>query len=201
MNALPSALILGVDPGTNHTGYGLIETSGARLSVIAQGRWSPRPAWPLPRRLHYIYQGLLDLVPASGLTPEAVAIEDVFYANNVRSAIRLGHARGVVMLAAAQWKAEVFEYAPAAVKSAVAGYGQAGKSQVGQMVGRLLELSPRPTADAADALAVAICHANRRGLNRLLGGLAAQKSGRSSSWRRLAPEDALVLSYKKGAED
>jgi len=150
--------VLGVDCGTEYTGYGVVEQNGkGELRALASGaiRVSPREA--LPRRLERIFNQLSELIAAH--QPELVAIEDVFYAVNVKSALKLGQVRGVAMLAAAAAGLEVCEYAPLAIKSAVVGYGRAEKSQVQQMVARLLRLPEIPEpSDAADALAIAICH-------------------------------------------
>lgn len=150
--------VLGIDCGTEITGYGVVEQNAAgKLSRVAAGaiRISPRDA--LPQRLSRIFTVLSEVIAAH--QPDVVAIEDVFYAVNVKSALKLGQVRGVAMLAAASMGREVFEYAPLAIKSAVVGYGKAEKSQVQQMVARLLALPeiPEPT-DVADALAIAICH-------------------------------------------
>ncbi len=187
----PSVLILGVDPGTRHTGYGLIRSSGANLDLVAQGRFSPPPAWPLARRLAHIHQGLSEIL--QGHKPPAVAVEDIFYSKNVNSALKLGHVRGVVLLAAAQAGADVFEYAPRLGKNTVAGYGQAEKEQVAHMVAELLKFKEALAADAADALAVAICHASRCRLGSLVPPV---KSGRSKGWRGMTEEDLAALSHE-----
>lgn len=150
--------VLGIDCGTECTGYGVVELCpDDRLVSIACGviEVSPREAMPL--RLLRISNRLQELIAQH--QPNCVAIEDVFYAVNVKSALKLGQVRGVAMLAAAAAGLEVSEYAPLAIKSAVVGYGKAEKRQVQQMVTRLLNLSEVPEpADAADALAIAICH-------------------------------------------
>jgi crossover junction endodeoxyribonuclease RuvC len=150
--------VLGIDCGTQYTGYGVVEQTGeGELRCIAAGaiRLSPREL--LPNRLQQIFTKLSELIAAH--RPELAAIEDVFYAVNVKSALKLGQVRGVAMLAAAVAGLPVCEYAPLAIKSAVVGYGRAEKSQVQQMVARLLRLSELPEPlDAADALAIAICH-------------------------------------------
>lgn len=185
-----STLILGVDPGTNHTGYGLIMAGGQNLQLVAQGRFSPSAAWILPRRLAHIHQGLTELI--QGHRPQAVAVEDIFYAKNVRSSLKLGHVRGVVLLAAAQGGAEIFEYAPRLVKNTVAGYGQADKAQVAHMVGELLKFHEPLAADAADALAVAICHASQSRMNHLL---PVRRSSGRGGWRGMSVEDLAALNY------
>jgi len=178
------ALVLGLDPGSRHTGYGLIRT-GDRAALVASGRLSPPPAWPLARRLAHIHQGLAEII--SGHRPEAVAVETLFTGRNIRSAVVLAQARGVALLAAAQGGAEVFEYAPREIKNAVSGYGQAGKDQVAFMVAELLNHREPLSPDAADALAVALCHAGR-GEARPAG-----RPGRGSGWRGLSEEDVAAL--------
>lgn len=183
-------LILGVDPGSQHTGYGLIVAEGQKLTLVAQGRISPPAAWPLPRRLARIHLNLSEVI--SGHKPDIVAVEDIFYGKNVRSALKLGHVRGVVLLAAAQAGIDVFEYAPRQVKNTVVGYGQAEKAQVAHMVAELLNFHQPLASDAADALAVAVCHAFQCRLNRF------QPMGHQSArngWRGLSEEDLAALSY------
>lgn len=150
--------VLGIDCGTEYTGYGVVEQSGeGELRCLAADAIRLSPREPLPRRLERIFTELSRVIAAH--RPELVAIEDVFYAVNVKSALKLGQVRGVAMLAAAASGLEVSEYAPLAIKSAVVGYGRAEKSQVQQMVQRLLRLPAVPESpDAADALAIAICH-------------------------------------------
>lgn len=186
-----STLIMGVDPGTNHTGYGLVLSKGQGLELVAQGRISPSPSWPLPRRLAHIHHELAELLGAH--RPEVVAVEDIFCAKNARSALKLGHARGVALLAAAQSGAEVFEYAPRLVKNTVAGYGQADKLQVAHMVAQLLNFHQPLAADAADALAVAICHASQSRFPAL-----PASSCRRGGWRGLSAEEAAALNYTSG---
>ena len=150
--------VLGIDCGTEYTGYGVVELlSDDRLVCIVCGAIKVSPREPMAARLSCIYSRLQELI--SEHHPERVAIEDVFYAVNVKSALKLGQVRGVAMLAAAAAGLEVAEYAPLSIKSAVVGYGKAEKHQVQQMVTRLLNLDQIPEpADAADALAIAICH-------------------------------------------
>jgi crossover junction endodeoxyribonuclease RuvC len=150
--------VLGIDCGTEYTGYGVVELgSGGRLLCLTCGAIKLSPREPLPTRLHRIYEHLSSLIREH--QPDQVAIEDVFYALNVKSALKLGQVRGVAMLAASAAGLEVAEYAPLSIKSAVVGYGKAEKHQVQQMVTRLLALpEPPQPADASDALAIAICH-------------------------------------------
>ncbi|MGL4208271.1 MAG: crossover junction endodeoxyribonuclease RuvC, partial [Candidatus Adiutrix sp.] len=191
--ALPQAIVMGIDPGTNHTGYGVIGVCGDKMALVAQGRFSPNGSWDLARRLAYIYQGLYDV--ASANRPASVAVEDIFYGPNVRSALKLGHVRGVALVAAAQVGAAVYAYAPRLVKSSVAGYGQANKNQVAHMVKELLKLPEPLTVDAADALAVAICHVGQSRLNNLISPLATRRQT-ATSWRNISPEDIVALNFR-----
>ena len=150
--------VLGIDCGTEYTGYGVVELCpDGKLICLTCGAIKLSSRHPLPARLATIFQRLGLLIEQHH--PDNVAIEDVFYALNVKSALKLGQVRGVAMLAASSAGLEVSEYAPLAIKSAVVGYGKAEKQQVQHMVRRLLNLAeiPQP-ADAADALAIAICH-------------------------------------------
>lgn len=153
-------VILGIDPGTAITGYGAVRYAGSRCRALGFGSIRTAAKTPEQDRLQVIYQRTQELI--SAYEPEAVCIERLFFNKNVRTALAVGQARGVVMLAAAQHGIPVFEYTPAAVKAAVTGQGRAPKEQVGYMVRALLALDevPRPD-DVADALAVAICHALR----------------------------------------
>jgi crossover junction endodeoxyribonuclease RuvC len=152
--------ILGIDPGSGSTGYGIIDTDGSQHTVILYGAVKTNPRHPFHERLLKIHTDLNAIVARE--KADVMAIEQVFHATNVQSALRLGHARGVALLVAAQQGMDVFEYSPLEIKSAVVGYGRAEKSQVQTMVRLLLNLPQIPTPDdAADALAVAICHANR----------------------------------------
>ena len=149
--------IFGIDPGSERTGYGCVETDGRRHTLVTCGAISASPADAFPQRLARIHRELTTLLAAC--RPDCVAIENLFHANNVRSALKLGHARGVAMLAAVQAGCPVVEYTPAEIKLAVVGYGRADKNQVQQMIKLLLGLPAPPSPhDAADALAVAICH-------------------------------------------
>lgn len=150
--------VLGIDCGGESTGYGVVEQTGDdRLVTLAWGAIRLNTREPLPVRLLQVFEALRSIIAQH--QPEAVAIEDVFYAVNAKSALKLGQVRGVAMMTAAFWGLPVAEYAPLAIKSAVVGYGRAEKSQVQDMVARLLKLeAPPQPADAADALAIAICH-------------------------------------------
>ncbi len=152
--------ILGIDPGTNITGYGIIDVEGNRLRHVDNGIIKTRSSDPLPLRLKAIYDGLSKVLTA--FTPDNVSVEQVFLAKNPRAALTLGHARGTAVIAAVNLGIEVHEYSALQVKSAVVGYGHAAKQQVQHMVKALLNLPEIAQEDAADALAVAICHANSR---------------------------------------
>ncbi len=152
--------ILGIDPGIGSTGYGIIETDGSRHHAVLFGAIATQTRRPFPVRLLKIHQGLSQILAREGA--DIMAIEEVFHATNVQSALKLGHARGIALLVAAQHGLEVCEYSPLEIKSAVVGYGRAEKTQIQLMVRLLLGLSEIPSPDhAADALAVAICHAHR----------------------------------------
>ncbi len=149
--------IFGIDPGSERTGYGCVEANGSRHHLVACGAISSPSSDAFPDRLARIHRELTALL--SRCRPDCVAIENLFHANNVRSALKLGHARGVAMLAAVEAGCEVVEYTPAEIKRAVVGYGRAEKHQVAQMIKLLLGLDQPPAPfDATDALAVAICH-------------------------------------------
>jgi len=151
--------VLGIDCGSRITGYGVIDTDGAGSILVQCGVVRTKSTDTLGNRLKAIHSVIEQLILE--LRPDAAAFENVFYATNVQSALKLGHVRGVTMFAAAQANLPIFEYSPLEVKSAVTGYGRAEKSQVQQMVCALLRLQERPeTYDASDALAVAICHAH-----------------------------------------
>ena len=150
--------VLGIDCGGEYTGYGVVEQrEDGDLVCLTAGAIKLKPRDPLPQRLRTVFEDLRAVIAEH--RPDAVAIEDVFYAVNAKSALKLGQVRGVAMLAASTSGLPVAEYAPLAIKSAVVGYGRAEKSQVQDMVARLLKLPTAPEpADAADALAIAICH-------------------------------------------
>jgi crossover junction endodeoxyribonuclease RuvC len=149
--------IFGIDPGSDRTGYGCIESAGSRHRLIICGSLTAPARATFPDKLMAIHAGLVALLARH--QPDCVAVENIFYARNVRSALKLGHARGVALLAASEAGLPVVEYAPAEIKRAIVGYGRAEKNQMQQMVKLLLGLAEAPSPhDAADALAVAICH-------------------------------------------
>jgi len=158
--------VLGIDPGSRITGYGIVEKQGNRLIHIDNGAIQVGTRENFSSRLEGIYAGLQQLI--AEYQPEAAAIEQIFVSRNVSSALKLGHARGAAMLAAVHGGLDVHEYTAMQVKSAVVGYGRAAKGQVQQMVKALLNLPEIAQEDASDALAVAICHAHSAGLTQRL---------------------------------
>jgi crossover junction endodeoxyribonuclease RuvC len=149
--------IFGIDPGADRTGYGCVETDGSRHRIVTCGAITAPASASFPDKLLQIHERLATLLRECA--PDAAAVESLFYAVNVKSALKLGHARGVAVLAAVEAGVAVVEYTPAEIKRAVVGYGRAEKPQVQHMVKLLLALPSVPTPhDAADALAVAICH-------------------------------------------
>ena len=180
--------IFGIDPGSQRTGYGCVESIGRRHALVICGSLSGPKGASFPDRLHAIHEGLKALIARH--QPDCVAIEDIFHHRNVRSALKLGQARGIALLAASEAGLPVVSYAPATVKRAVVGYGRAEKQQVQQMVKLLLGLAQPPSPhDAADALAVAICH-----LQASTGGVAEEMrqnnlkpQSQLRSWRQYRP--------------
>ncbi|HEY4280471.1 MAG TPA: crossover junction endodeoxyribonuclease RuvC [Conexibacter sp.] len=165
-------IVLGIDPGTANTGYGVIARRRSRVVALDGGVIETPAGQPLERRLATIHARLAELIAEH--SPEAVAVEDLYFGANARSAFQVGQARGVVLLAAGQNGIPCSSYTPQQVKGAVCGNGRADKLQVQQMVQRLLSLTELPRPDhAADALAVAICHANRAPYALALGASAS----------------------------
>jgi crossover junction endodeoxyribonuclease RuvC len=157
--------VLGIDCGSRITGYGVVDTNGADCTLVRCGVIRSRSSDPLAVRLKEIHAGIIEIIRELG--PDVAAFESLFYSNNVQSALKLGHVRGVSLVAAAEANLPVFEYSPAEVKSAVTGYGRAEKPQVQQMVRALLKLETTPEPlDASDALAVAICHVHTNRFNK-----------------------------------
>jgi len=179
--------IFGIDPGSARTGYGCVDSDGSRHRLVACGALAPAPGAALPERLQCIHEGLERLLAEHH--PDFVAIENLFHARNVKSALVLGHARGVAVLAAVEAGLPVVEYSPAEIKMAVTGYGRAEKGQIQQMIMLLLALDAAPSPhDAADALAVAICHAHAQGP--VAGSDAAGRAPRHlRSWRHVKLAD------------
>jgi crossover junction endodeoxyribonuclease RuvC len=150
--------VLGIDPGTAACGYGIVHRSGDRLTEVAHGWWRSSAAEAPAARLRRIYDGVTSLIAEHA--PDAVALEESYVGRDARTALSVGQARGAVLVAAAGAGLDCAEYPPATVKQSVCGYGRADKEQVGRMVKAILALETIPTPNhAADALAVAICHA------------------------------------------
>jgi crossover junction endodeoxyribonuclease RuvC len=174
--------IFGIDPGSERTGYGCVETDGRRHHLVACGAITALAGDPFPQRLAKIHRELTILLATC--RPDCVAVESLFHAVNARSALKLGHARGVAIVAAVEAGCEVVEYTPAEIKRAVVGYGRAEKHQVQQMIKLLLGLERPPSPhDAADALAVAICHLHSMPSPGVMAGLA-----RESERAKVAPD-------------
>ena len=187
-------IIFGIDPGSDRTGYGCVTSDGSRHALVACGAIKTKTTATFPEKLLVIHSRLTTLL--SECRPDAVAIENLFHAVNARSALKLGHARGVAMLAAVEAGVPVFEYTPAEVKRVVTGYGRAEKPQVQQMITLMLGLAEPPSPfDASDALAVAICHLHstprgRRSTSLTAGPSARTKTGTRkalTSWRHYRP--------------
>ncbi len=187
--------ILGIDPGSVRTGYGCIDTDGTRCQLVCSGVIAMSSRLPFPDRLLAIHAALTQTI--ADARPTCVAVESLFHAVNARSAFALAHARGVIMLAATQAGLPVVEYAPAEVKRAVVGYGRAEKQQVQHMVRLLLRLADLPAPfDVADALAVAICHAQttsgplaESGTTPFATRRTGERGGPPRRWRDMRPED------------
>ena len=158
-------IVLGIDPGTADTGYGVVQSAGSRMQALAAGAIQTRAGTPLEQRLAEIHAAVGDLLDRH--QPDALAVEELYFGVNVRTAFAVGQARGVVLLTAGLRQTPIRSYTPQQVKGAVCGHGRAGKEQVANMVARLLALpTPPPSDHAADALAVAICDLNRAPLAR-----------------------------------
>jgi crossover junction endodeoxyribonuclease RuvC len=163
--------ILGVDPGLRRTGWGVVDTLGSRLSFVACGCVTSNPAAPIGARLRQLHEGLVAVVAAHA--PHEAAIEETFVNRDPQSALKLGQARGAALAALALCDLDIDDYAANLVKKTVVGSGHAEKAQIGMMVRVLLPASTAASPDAADALAVAICHAQHRAARRLERRLAA----------------------------
>jgi crossover junction endodeoxyribonuclease RuvC len=179
--------VFGIDPGSERTGYGCVETDGSRHRIVVCGAISSPALASFPDKLLQIHRQLTLILHEC--RPDCAAIENLFHSVNVRSALKLGHARGVAMLAAVEAGVPVFEYTPAEIKRAVVGHGRAEKAQVQQMVKLLLGMTDVPSPhDAADALAVAICHMHAQAPARVAEAIAVARAPKSAtSWRHYRP--------------
>lgn len=181
--------VLGIDPGTANTGYGVVARVGGRLAALDGGVIETKGGLPLEERLTRIHARVTELIAEH--EPEAVALEDLYFGANASSALAVGHARGVVMLAAGQAGLPCAGYTPQQVKGAVCGSGRADKDQVARMVQALLTLADLPRPDhASDALAVAICHINRAPLALAMSGEAHRTPGMSPLAAAIAAAEA-----------
>jgi crossover junction endodeoxyribonuclease RuvC len=190
--------VFGIDPGSVRTGYGCIDSDGRRHRLVLAGAVVAPPRASFAERLLVIHRELTALLVEA--RPDVVAVESLFHAANVRTALQLGHARGVALLAAMEAGVPLAEYAPAEIKRAVVGYGRAEKTQIQQMIKLLLGLTAVPSPhDAADALAVAVCHLHTRGPGTLAVAtgpvVGAPASRRGPSWRRYRPPLAWSVSF------
>jgi crossover junction endodeoxyribonuclease RuvC len=165
---MSAVLILGIDPGLVRCGWGVVGADGARVFHVAHGVVRPPVSGSLAVRLAHLFDALAEVIAMHA--PHEAAVEETFVNNNARAALSLGQARGVAMAAAARSGMEVAEYAPSQIKKAVVGAGAADKTQIAFMVRRLLPAAGAVTADAADALGVALCHAAHAGFRRRAGG-------------------------------
>lgn len=156
--------VLGIDPGSETLGWGVVDGKGSKYTLVDFGTVKSNPKETFSRRLLNIYNGVASVIDKH--SPDVLAVEDTFYAVNVGVALKLGQVRGTMLLLAEQWGLQIAEYAPRLIKQTVVGYGNAEKHQVGEMVRILLALKvpPKPH-DAADALAIAICHFHHAGVN------------------------------------
>jgi crossover junction endodeoxyribonuclease RuvC len=178
--------VFGIDPGSTRTGYGCVDSDGRRHRLVRCGAVRAADAGAFPDRLAIIFRELSTII--RDCQPQCVAIENLFHATNVRSALKLGHARGVAILAAVEAGVSVVEYTPAEIKRAVVGYGRAEKPQVQQMIKLLLGLDRAPQPhDAADALAVAICHLHAVNLLRAVSAVEGRPPSSVRSWRHYKP--------------
>lgn len=169
------AILLGIDPGSRITGYGIIEEIGSQCKYVASGCIRIQDG-PLPERLARIFQGINTVIEM--YSPQSVGIEQVFMARNADSALKLGQARGAAIVAAVNHGLEVSEYSARQVKQAVVGKGSAEKSQVQHMITSILKLDKTPQADAADALAVALCHSHTRASLVRMAGATGRRNRR-----------------------
>ena len=174
--------VLGIDPGSRITGYGIVDQAGNKLVHVDNGAIFTDSAADFPGRLKRIFDGICKVIKE--FHPDEVAVENIFFSTNVQSALKLGQARGAAIVAAVHSGLPVAEYSALQVKQAVVGQGKAEKGQVQKMLKALLDLPEIAQADASDALAVAVCHINSHGLKKKMGSSAAK---RATSWRNYKP--------------
>ncbi|MGD9158741.1 MAG: crossover junction endodeoxyribonuclease RuvC [Desulfobacteraceae bacterium] len=151
-------IVLGVDPGSRITGYGILQKKNNVISCVASGTIESSGNIPFYDRIYKIFTGMVDIMEE--YQPDEMAIEDVFYAKNIKSSLKLGHARGAALIAAVKCNVRIYEYTPLEIKQSVVGYGRATKDQVRTMIQMILNLPARLGPDTSDAIAAAICHLN-----------------------------------------
>ncbi len=159
--------VIGIDPGSKVCGYGVLEVQNGEVTHIQSGCIIPKPSLPLNQRLKVIYDGISKVIDLH--SPDVMSIEDVFFAKNAKSAIKLGQARGVAILAGSNAEISIYEYAPTRVKLALTGRGRANKAEVQSMLTMLLGVDEWQTQDASDAVAIAFCHINISQIEKKLG--------------------------------
>ncbi len=159
-------VILGVDPGSRLTGFGIVRKEGSSLIHIDNGLIKLNEKEPMTKRLVVLFREVQKIIKT--FSPEILALENIFYSKNIQSTLKLGHARGSIIVAAGLLGLKIFEYTPLAVKQAITGYGGAGKEQIQKMIKTLLGLPQTAEENASDALAVAICHAHSEKINKLI---------------------------------
>jgi crossover junction endodeoxyribonuclease RuvC len=174
--------VIGVDPGSRICGYGVLETRNGELVHIESGCISPPNKFSLPLRLKIIFEGLREVIDRS--SPDVMSIEDVFFSKNSRSALKLGEARGVALLAATISGIPVHEYAPAEVKLALTGQGRANKIEVQKMISLILGVTKWDTKDSSDAVAIALCHINTSQINERFGRGVIKPRRRRRRWTK-----------------
>src|SRR3990172_11964815 len=189
--------VLGIDCGSSATGYGVIEAGGRSRRVVTCGVILTGAKLSFPQRLKQISDRLSQLIQT--YSPDVVAVEEVFYSVNVKSALKLGHVRGVALLKAAEAALPIHEYSPLEIKSSVVGYGRAEKHQVQQMVKILLALDYIPPEDAADALAVALCHAHYSQTQEKLSQAGTGRTARAPGNAKPAPPARSKIEASKVA--
>jgi crossover junction endodeoxyribonuclease RuvC len=157
-------LVLGVDPGSRVTGYGLVEKRDRQLICLDSGTVTTSAHLPFYERIHQIFRAMTRIMER--YTPNEMSVEDMFFHKNLQSSMKIGHARGAVLIAAVECGIRIFEYSPLEIKKSVVGYGRATKEQVRAMIQIMLKLKKPPVLDASDALAAAVCHLNWTKLGR-----------------------------------
>lgn len=168
--------VIGVDPGSRTCGYGILESHNGKLKHIASGAITPPATHTLSKRLHHIYSSLNEVIQQ--FSPDLMSIEEMFFAKNANSAIKLGQARGVALLAAENSGIQIYEYSPTKVKLAVTGSGRAKKFEIMKMVSYILKIEEFEKSDISDALAIALCHINISKIPELKGQDLSPRSGR-----------------------